>query len=345
MKHIFVVHSHITYLAALGVIEHEGLSLSDCALISPTYRRTEPIEVHLMPYLSGLRANHFSLRAYFQPIKCIDRAIKKLTNEEEYTLYFSVTLPLVRVLMTNARCKDFHILEEGISAYVAWFDLATMTTYGNGAFRSRGILSRLRDAKLPILRGYTSRLQALPIFYNAYQHTDRKFYGFSDLSYVQLAIGHKVKLSFEQIGNRFNFARQTDLSNSVVWLGDCVDSSQSDSTKYFEALEQGFIRHVLQPSSIDKVFVKFHYRESAASRSATLELFHRHGIQLEVVSHSVIMEIELLTSTDVKLYGTYSSLLLYAAFIGHRAYSVDRFYTEGILDKRVWPFWKYVEKI
>lgn len=135
------------------------------------------------------------------------------------------------------------------------------------------------------------------------------------------------------------------MSHCSVWLGDCVDSSQSDSALYFEALEQGFIKQVLSDSVTEKVFVKFHYRESQASRSATLELFARHGVEVEVIDDTVIMEIALLSCADVKLYGTYSSLLLYAAFIGHKAYSVDRFYTAGVLDKRICSFWEYVEKL
>lgn len=346
MKHIFVVHSHITYLAALGVIEHDGLSLSDCVLVSPSYQRAEPVAVQIMPFLSGLRANRFSIGCYLQPSKHIDRAINRLTNGERYTLYFSVTLPLVRVLMSNALCGEFHLLEEGVSAYVAWFDLPTMTTYSRAGFRAGGLVSRLRDTLLPLLRGYTSRLQALPIFYNAYQHPDRKFYGFSDSSYVQLAVGQRVRLSFESIARRFDFsAVGVDLSGATIWLGDCVDSSQSDSARYFEALEQGFIKQVVLANSIDRVFVKFHYRESLASRNATLELFARHGVEIEVIHDTVIMEIALLSCADAKLYGTYSSLLLYAAFIGHKAYSVDRFYTAGVLDKRICSFWEYVEKL
>lgn len=346
MKHIFVVHSHITYLAALGVIEHEGLPLSDCVLVSPSYQRAEPVTVQIVPYLSGLRANRFSIGCYLRPIQRIDRVISRLTNGERYTLYFSVTLPLVRVLLTNVLCTDFHIIEEGVSAYVSWFDLPTMTTYSRAGFRARGLVSRLRDTILPLLRGYTSRLQALPIFYNAYQHPDRKFYGFSDSSYVQLAVGHRVKLSFESIVRRFDFsAVGVDLSGATIWLGDCVDSSQSDGVRYFEALEQGFINHILSNRSTARVFVKFHYRESLASRNATLELFARHGVDVEVIHDTVIMEIALLSCAGAKLYGTYSSLLLYAAFIGHKAYSVDRFYTAGVLDNRISSFWDYVEKL
>lgn len=357
MKHIFVVHSNITYLSALGVIAARGLADGDYLLVSEGFSRSHPVAINVLPYLGGFKANGYSLSRYFQPYKHIDRRIASLTNGEPFAAYISTVNKLARYLITNPMCAEFHFIEEGTSAYVPWIEFHTLTAHNSFvAMRPRSLLDRLRDLKLPLLRGYTSRISAFPLFYNAYPHPERRFYGFSESSHFLIDPSCRVLIRMSDVIARFAFPPTLDLAGSTVWLGDCVEISNRTQSDYLSSIEKGFVHAVLLKNSITEIFVKFHYREGESSRRATLDLFARHGIAVRVIPDSTIMEVELMacgstnsphnSPTDsAQVYGTYSSLLLYAALAGNRAYSVDRYYGGGLLDARLDFMWDYIKRV
>lgn len=346
MKHIFVVHSNITYLSALGVIAADHLDQRDCLLVSEGFFRSAPIPVHVLPYMQGLKANRYNLLHYLTPYRAIDNRISQLTGAEPFVAYVSTINKLARYLITNSLCREFHFIEEGLSAYVPWIDMYTLTLHN--AFvpiRPRSLGDRLRDLKLPLLRGYSSSVSALPLFYNAYAHPRRKFYGFSPTSHCMVEPRQRVLIDFRAINSCFSLPSTLSLDRAVVWIGDCVEAADRSMEQYLAAIESGLIDNVLKKENINHVFVKFHYRETEISRQRTLDLLVSNGITFSVIDDSVIMEIEFLTTTTARIFGTYSSLLLYAALSGNAAYSVDRHYAGGLIDERLDFMWQYVKKI
>lgn len=346
MKHVFVVHSPITYLSALGVMATEKLEQRDCILVSEGFSREQPVPIHTLPYTRGLKANHYHLGRYLKPYKATDKHIARLTMGEPFVAYVSTVNKLARYLITNPLCCEFHFIEEGTSAYVPWIELYALTLHNSFVpMRPGSLMDRLRDLKLPLCRGYSSQISALPLFYNAYTHPRRKFYGFSPSSHCLVDERQRVLLDFRAINAAFSLPTTLTLDNSVVWIGDCVEIADRSIEQYLASIKNGLIDRVLTKEGIRSIFVKFHYRESELSRRVTLELFAAHNISVTVIDESTIMEVEFLATTTARVYSTYSSLLLYAALSGNAAYSVDRHYAGGLTNERLDFMWQYVQKI
>ncbi|MEG0725162.1 MAG: hypothetical protein RR485_03885 [Mucinivorans sp.] len=347
MKHVFVVHSNITYLSALGVMAAEGLSVDDCILVSEgVFMRSDPVPMVAIPYMRGLKACGFNLLIYLTPYKYVDQKIAELTAGEPFTAYVATLGKLARYTITHPLCAQFHFVEEGLLSYVTLIKLDILTLHNSDSqFRPRGLISRLKDIKWALVRAYSPRISALPLFYNAYAAPDRRFYGYTAQSHTLIDPACRRLISMEQITARFHFDHTLDLDNSVIWIGDCVDGIGHTAAQYISAIERGLVDQVLSAEKISHIFVKFHYREDAASRAATLDVFARHAIAVTIVADSAIMEIELLGTTSVRLYGTYSSLLVYGVFAGCRAFSVDRFYEPARTDTRLDCIFDFIERL
>lgn len=343
MKHLFVVHSNITYLSALGIIKHDNLNLDDCVLMGWNYIRAEPVPVVRIATFDGLAKCKFNLRRYLCPSAIIDKRLCELSGNEPFTLYVSVVEKLARHAMTHPLCSCYHFFEEGMSAYCSTFSLSTLTAHnGYTTFRPKGIMARIKDIKLP-LRGYSSRLNAIPIHYNAHSSDSRKYYGFSEYSHICAPARCRVVMDMRSIVNRFELQPKYKLDNETVWIGNCIADDSFDA--YFAAIEAIFIKEVLVKSAIKRIYVKFHYRDPSFNRERALALFNKYGIEVTVIEDSAIMEVELMFSHSMNLYGTNSTLLFYGGILDHKSYSVERLYQNGSIDKAMPIFWKYVNKL
>ncbi|MEG0601720.1 MAG: polysialyltransferase family glycosyltransferase [Mucinivorans sp.] len=347
MKHIFVVHSNITYLSALGIIIAERLDLSDCTLVSEgVFMRQEPVPTVAIPYFRGLKACGYNPLQYLSPSRAIDRRLSELTLGEPFTAYLATMGRLARHTISHPRCAEFHFMEEGLLSYVTSFSIDVLTLHDSARpWRTTSLAQRFKSCFLPFFRAYSPRLAALPLFYNAYPSPRRKFYGYTAQSHTLIDPSSRRQISLQQVAERFTFHTTLQLANSVIWIGDCVEGTGHTVSEYLQALECGFVEQVLLKGNINTVFVKFHYRESAYSRAETLAIFARHGISITVIDDSAIMEIELMATSSAHLYGTYSSLLVYAVFTGNRASSIDRFYLPELAERRTDCIFDFIERV
>ena len=107
MKHIFLVHSSITYLMSLSISQFKGLDASEVLILSDHYNSNYvPIEV--------IKIEDYSLNflqrmiARFNYPRYIDRVIAKKIGHEEFILYMHSALPIQKIFMTHPQCKEFH---------------------------------------------------------------------------------------------------------------------------------------------------------------------------------------------------------------------------------------------
>lgn len=129
MKHIFYVHSHITFLVAKQYIFDQGIAADDCLFFTArNYHITKeytsqfrniinypndlfgPTEKPLSPFYNILNRT--------QGIKRFEKLIRKLCAEEDFIFYtFSTFSHLCCIITTMSSCKGYYIIEEGSSAY------------------------------------------------------------------------------------------------------------------------------------------------------------------------------------------------------------------------------------
>lgn len=317
MKHVFVVHSPITYLAALGVICKYNININQVYIVSEGYYRKTPIPILVLPIMS--RRNPF---IFMFPIQYVDYRLNKLIGNDSFVAYVPAMYSLAKIVSTNLKCKSFHFIEEGLSVYaqnipLQWY-YHTKPSLG---FRNNKI-KNIITSFLHTLQGYNEILDSFPFLYNAYVNVENiLFFGFSEKSYIGAI---PVLIDLKEVRRSFFSNYVCSLkSDIVIWIGTYFrEDDKLDN--YINVIDKYFIRY-LQKNGISHIQIKFHPSELILSRKKTLALFNSHSISYDVLCDNTILEIELQCVKNVRLFGTSSSVLYYASIWGHKSFSVTKY--------------------
>lgn len=314
MKHVFVVHSNITYLAALGVIIKENIHQRDVVIISQLYERELPIKCHRFRQipLKKILLHPFSV---LSEVKCIDNYVESLVQQESYIVYVEALYPFHAVIATNKLCVRLNFIEEGLSAYpnTLSFNSHTMN-YDKSSYRYSSLKERFRDLYY-LIKGYPIRLHAIPSFFNAYYDNSQiTFYGFGKDAFK--GVSNKVQISLREVKEKFQWESSLLLKDVDIWLGtNCCTRENYPIKKYLTAIHKGMIQ-TMKEENRTQVFVKFHPAESEESRNATINLFENNCIKVRVIPDEVILELELFNVDNVRIYAIDTSIMVYASLLG-----------------------------
>lgn len=344
MKHIFVVHSPITYLSTLATIQKENLDESNCLILSQNFNlNNAPIKICVI--------KNSIYNTLFRPYKKVYNALDSFISEESFVLYTPLLMHISRFLIMHPKCLKFNFTEEGLSAYYEYFSIQQhirlsletpiISTIGKKVRR------RIKETLWAIL-GYSDKVNSLPTAYSTY-FTDPNviFYGFNEHSY-KYAINRKEH-SFYDVSEKFKFKVNYNLNEKHIWVGDPdIYLKATNINEFLTTIENGYICY-LKRNNIAFSYLKFHPRDNEFIKKETLLLFSKNNIEVEVIKDETILEIELLAAKDATLVGFYSSLLLYGSIMGHKSYTIKEYasnYIDNtILLKQVPVFYRYVQNI
>lgn len=316
MRRIFVVHSPITYLLALSIIDKEKLELSDCLLLS----------VRELIFQTPVPVRSIAKRKW-EKIKLaglVDNEIAGFVKDDCFIAYFPVMCNLAKLLVTNKKCIKFHFFEEGQEAYQKDIPLESICEFSRYSWRYCTMKEFMTGAKIMcglLLEGLTLKTLSLPFNYVAYAfNKERKFYCLNDLAFPLAS--NKILVSLPQMMKRFHFNTKYDLNNAFIW----VSSSVFDHFPDKQALCTQVLSHTIIPflseKRVSKLYVKFRQCESRKSMRSFLSILDDYKINYQIIDPSAILEIELAAANNVTLLGDISSLLFYNVMFGHKSYSV-----------------------
>jgi hypothetical protein len=329
MKHVFFVHSSITYLSSLAIIKEENINRELVLMISNRYDYPDlPIPVTNLN--SKKQKSIIQKLANFNRAKYVDKFIQQNIKNDEFIVYMQLMWPNHKFWVTNPNCAGFHFFEEGMANYHQYDSLELFSE------ANRFIPWRLKYKKhykiilndiINIFRGHHDRIKNLPFWPNCYYNFKNiKYYCFSPMAFQGIPEKNKKVLQFDSIKDSFDF--QTDLpdiNNQLVWISDnIVRFLHLPVEQYVNAIRKGLDSYFkLNKNQPSKIFIKFHQAESELSRTKTLELFSELGIEYEVIKDGTPMEILFLKASNCTIIGMLSSLLFYAATMGHKVYSAS----------------------
>lgn len=333
MKTIFFVHSHITYLAALAVIQTEHLLLKDILILSISYNRDTPIKVHNILDFVPKGNLIVKIKRKFLPQFDSDYAINYFIGDEPFVLYLAWPVYHCKFLMTHPNCKAFHFIEEGLSAY--WnnmsLDEILFQRAAHQNIRSSlslsGIKERLIDA-MTVFRGYNTAIQHIPNLYFQYISDNRvHFYGFCEDSFC-LAFRNKHVMNMAESLKNYNFEGIPSMDNSVVYISDYNTASHMSYEDYLLELDE--LSRYLTERNIDNVSIKWHYKCSELlNNKLTAYIKSKYHGHVTIIHSDIIMEIVFITSQRMLVLGNNSSLLFYAALSGQEALSLAKERNDG----------------
>lgn len=333
MKHIFVIHSNITYLISLAVVQRENFEIEDVLFISDGYTCNGPIPVTSVKVESNRDILKKSpcryARLLFNPHGELYMAINAFLKGDSFIAYVPVLHLIKKLVLLHPRCVQFHFIEEGLASYYASMTLEDYAcVHPDGWFYPKGlkgIKSRLHIAYKEFCFK-TRKIESIPIQYMNHDAPGRKFYTFSETAYTSVQYGEKVIIPINSIMNSYSFEDISDVSNSYIWIGDPDVENQHGKQIFTACLKERLFPHIKE----NMLYIRFHYRESEIQRKDFLFLLEKNNIRYKIIDDSQIMELVFLKSKECKCFGIGSTLLMYASIFGHKCYSI----AEGIPNYR-----------
>lgn len=310
MKHIFVVHSPLTYIVSLGVIYKEQIKREDAIIVSTNYYQKEPIEIRIikMPTKKDLFFK-FRVRDWFNPIKYGFREIDKLINNDSFYLYVPAFSHFSKIFLIHPHCKAFSFLEEGYSSYRDSFDLEYLVSQYRGLSFVPTKKDILRTVLLAI-RGYGEKFISIPYLYNSFHGMQGiRYYCITSIAFPFQK--EKIIIKPQDIIIFYDIKNIISIDDSYVWIGTPFQEDISILVK--KCVEY------LKEKNIVEIYVRFHPRESIASQQKTIKIFRKNGINIHMIDKKMIFEFVLYSSKNITLMGYNSTLLYMAPLLKHKS--------------------------
>ena len=351
MKHVFSVHSPITFLAAHAVIEQLDLPLEDVIILTNGY--TIPTKKYnTFPFLSNINNRWYKKLLNLNHPVLQDQYLERLLKGDDFTAYLDLMSYHQRELITHTKCRGFHFIEEGNSSYRDRDDLEDLTwDKRTQAYRISGFSSRLKEAFLAlkwVLRGYSHRLLSIPYSFSAYAHfVDTTFYCFSDLAFPTIPDAKKKILRLNPSQELDALAGGQKISDAIIW----VDGSNSRFTglpeSYYQKAIDNAIRLLGERLHQHVVYVKLRPGLTDYSSNYLYQQLVNNGCEVRVLPDKLILECLFLNSDNCDVIGNLSSALFYASVFGHRAFSIYSLYEKEVptIFDNMPGYWSKVEKL
>ena len=323
MKHLFLVHSSITYYMSVVVVKSLGLSTHDVIFLfygnyeAPnnttdiTYIDISnyPNFPHPLTIQSIIKSQHI--------IKLLDKSINHISNNKNYIVYISTTSTLLnQIFITNDLCRGYHFIEEGVANYrdnlynepaIKRNKLITIMCSVFNLFHSRISLN------YPFLKPY--KKFSLSNYVPKYFLLDNKYHSVKNRSNIVLLPFYKES----DENHRF------DYSNSIIFVMSPLLEYRLCSIENLRCVISYFFSQVI---SSEQLFVKYHPQQNTQTKDLVLSIALEHNIAIKEIDLSLPMEQVLLHSDNSKWYGFESSLLFYASLFNQ---SVQPFSLSTIL--------------
>lgn len=307
MKHIFYVHSGITYLVSLAAIAYLKLQpdeirmvISRSIQIDDQFQNIilEPEEqaiAQLPSYGSvGVLKNLLVLRR-------LDRKINEASNDKPFTLYLpSERNYLMQFLQSHRLCVARNFIEEGL------------LTYRAGFIKPRPALNSFMKRLHHFLR-FPFHLYRSGGVTGHHVGNDFTIYVVTETARDVLHAYNTVLLDISNIATDQALASKTFTS---LYIFDAVVEMDLCAEDNFMVCLENFIATQVPREDL---MIKFHPFQK--SHDQYLELFDRYNIKYEILGREIIPETLLAQKKGLSVYGLSSSVLFYAKEMGHDVYS------------------------
>lgn len=331
MIHIFTIHSHITFLAAIGTIVHENLRTENVILICGSGYQpqvNEHFKGKIVQSYDRLEATFswWEKIEHFNYTKSVNRYIAHLTQSDSYIAYVDLMSVFNRYLVMHPKCEQFHVIEEGIVNYAEYDDFMLWTAdlklfewqwSGFNAFK------QMLNATVRLIRGRSLRLLAMPIHPNLYTlHRGVNAYSFSENAFQYTRSLQKKILDWDTLHRYVRIEESTYADGTWFWIGDTLCKSYSISMAHYEkALQQLLAK--LNPNKEERIlYLKFRGPESDEEKSLTLHYLFQYNFKVALIEPNINMELVFLNHQNLTVCGITSSLLIYAHLMGHSTHSL-----------------------
>ncbi|WP_338625531.1 polysialyltransferase family glycosyltransferase [Agarivorans sp. OAG1] len=265
-------------------------------------------KIHIPDYIyyhgfnSIRKACNFHFLRNEEYIKTIDEFLLESTGGDDF-VYFTPHCrnPLYQIFITNKSCKQVHYIEDGMDAYLPINSLAErFPFYNNFIYEAFNYLLNkwFKRSKVTRTSKYTYLYESIGIERSIHFCITKKSFLHSNCRLVL----KPSSLDALEVNLEVLKFKQLLLLDAVVEQGVV---KKSDFSKFIFWFFSSFTGQELA--------VKFHPVQDLEIIDSVKEIARRFNIELEILSDTRIIELDLLLGKELKVHGIGSSLLSYAA--------------------------------
>jgi hypothetical protein len=307
VRHVFLIHSSITYLVARQVIRYLRLTPDVCAYV--LLRRIQPddddpVSAQLHLYDNITVPLTWRIGQVWGRIATLDRQVADLTSRADYALYVPhLDHPMARLLYTNRQCKAINYLEEGTESYIPAERLRH--TYG---FRDRVVRYLFSLGRYPALDHFSG--------------THGAAYCINDACFPSLARKVILPIPFRSI------TVNPDPSNQIILVFDAfIEFNLVGADAFRQALHELFAWLITQ--NRHRILYKYHpiqIQQPERRAYYEREVFGpwKDRLTFTEITANVSLENIAFSYPSVEYAIIGSSVGLYARFCGRKVISVAK---------------------
>lgn len=306
MKHIFYIHSYVTYLVTLGVIEHQMINDDDVLLVSArnAVNQTRYKEIDFNERYSSLfgvpcYGNKLFYLKHRNVIKSFDNEVDSFCKSDDFICYLPTDKHFgQQLLLTHKKCVGTNYIEEGLFTY-------------NNEFRKKswpyigilGSIKRFLNTGNRNQNPYT-RNNDETVLYTLF---NRSYYN-SDLR-IRSVMPTISKIEYNGIR----------LQNANILMMNAFKDASPQVLMHLLSLLENFAKDLLKHK--EKIYIKHHPYASKSLKEQIENIFMKEGVSYSVLDDELNTELMLFNSQDLSIYGFFSAAMLYGAMMGHKSIS------------------------
>lgn len=316
IQHVFIIHSHTTFLTAMGVLDYMKINIKDVVfLYSRNYSNslaTPRCKIINTTDLVDKQELLWNNRRRKEIIREIDQIINNAIIDK-YILYAPhFAMPFAQVLYTHKKCIKAAYIQEGGMIY-----RKAIVTH----------LPFLKTIRCFITdKGYrhTNRIWSAYGWYmpgKLYKQRDLDSYAISDDVFKYLpSNNHVIKWPHFDIPLPIK-----DYAHVFVFDG-FVKNHLIEQDFYLKKCKE-----LVDKFAQEFSYIKFHPAQSQDERDEIKSYFNLLGKKYKVLDNSVPFEIILSSVNGLSVIGFGSSLLYFARDMGHTVHCMDKWLQESPL--------------
>ena len=310
MKHIFVIHSHTSFLTAMGTIDFLKLNESDVAIAWSRNYRNILYDKNYKSSDIGWTAEYPAFKKLFshrRDFQRIDSQIDYMTEGEDYILYAPhPSASQFQLLLTNPKCVGFNYIQEG-----------ALILKGMFLKRDWGLLYRIKNRIYRFL--YENRLYGARLTWDVpkfkkllkepecYAITDDIFDG---SNYKQNLIKWPA----------YNIPEEYAINPSFPCF---ITESFIEKDVVEKEIYLGLYKELVDTMGRAENYVKFHPAQWEVTKTEIIQLFENSGKKVKVLPDDFPFEVYLSSYKNMTVCGFRSSLVVFAGQLGHTSYSME----------------------
>jgi hypothetical protein len=311
MKHVFYIHSPVTYLVSKAIIDYAKLDNKQILFLkSRGIEVDDKFKSELWPYTFNPQSfpTHLNIFKSFFKLKMFDEHVERVTDGQKFVLYLPQTSwRHAQLLISHKNCHHYNVIEEGLGSYRSKTYMEE--NWPNNAlniFDKLSYFNRIKDTKF-IREDYSN------------------LYGLSEESFPQYE--RKLVLKNFSIKNK----NYTYYENSVILVFDAVSVyNLTDLNFHLSAVD-----HLLSKKGLghfDKYFFKLHPAQLSTVEEKKFKdlLSSNKNYHFEELPINISLEEVALCAKNVNFYVNISSVGLYASIFNAKVYSYS--YMISMLD-------------